>query len=67
MQLCFVCDKDITKAKKYLVDTRDDQTVYVGSECYKRIKEAGENGYNKDNHPLKCYLIDEVNHPTRHL
>lgn len=28
-----------------IVDTRDGQTVFVGSECFKLIKKAGESGY----------------------
>ena len=28
-----------------LVDTRDDQFVFVGRECLKQIEKAGETGY----------------------
>jgi len=41
---CFACGRKLGKSP-YLADTRDDQTVYVGSECAKLIKSAGEQGY----------------------
>jgi hypothetical protein len=31
--------------KGFMVDIRDDQTVEVGPECYKKTLKAGENGY----------------------
>ncbi len=44
MDKCFACDRRLGKSPK-LVDTRDSQTVYVGSECFKLIAKAGETGY----------------------
>lgn len=44
MRECFACDRKLGK-NPHLADTRDDQTVLVGSECYKLIKKAGEKGY----------------------
>jgi hypothetical protein len=41
---CFACDKDLP-AKYYEADTRDDQTVFVGPDCFARIKKAGDAGY----------------------
>lgn len=41
---CFACDRKLGN-NPYLVDTRDDQTVFVGSECFRKIKAAGEKGY----------------------
>lgn len=41
---CFVCDKRLGKNPRR-ADTHEDQTVYVGSECYKLIQDAGELGY----------------------
>lgn len=41
---CFACGRKLGK-KPHLVDTRDDQRVYVGSECYELVKAAGEAGY----------------------
>ncbi len=43
-QKCFACDKKLGNNPK-IADTRDDQTVYVGPDCYKRIVAAGEAGY----------------------
>jgi len=33
------------KGRKYLADTRDGQTVFVGPECFKHIRAAGDEGY----------------------
>ena len=53
---CFACDKTLGKQRK-LIDTRDAQTAYVGSECYKLIKRAGELGYQPPSGGPKLYLI----------
>lgn len=45
---CFACNKILGKNPK-MVDTRDDQKVYVGAECYKRVVQAGERGYKCPN------------------
>lgn len=44
MTKCFACDRKLG-SNPHHVDTRDDQWVMVGSECYKKIKAAGEEGY----------------------
>lgn len=41
---CFACGRRLGKYP-ILVDTRDDQTVYVGRECAKLVAAAGERGY----------------------
>jgi hypothetical protein len=41
---CFACGKRLGK-NPTLVDTRDDQKVFVGSECAKEVKKAGEQGW----------------------
>ncbi len=41
---CFACGRRLG-SNPYPADTRDDQVVYVGSECYKLIKAAGEAGW----------------------
>lgn len=41
---CFACNKTL-KSRPYPVDTRDDQVVMVGPECFKHIKKAGADGY----------------------
>lgn len=37
---CFACDRKLGKSPK-LVDTRDGQLVYIGSECFKKIAADG--------------------------
>lgn len=44
MHRCFACDRRLIP-NPYLADTRDSQFVYVGSECYSKIKRAGDTGY----------------------
>lgn len=41
---CFACDKKLGK-NPHVADTRDDQTVFVGADCYKKIEKAGQEGY----------------------
>jgi hypothetical protein len=42
---CFACDRPILPGRRYLVIVWDeDQTVYVGSECYRNIKKADKQG-----------------------
>lgn len=41
---CFACDRKLGKNPK-MADTRDNQIVYVGINCYKHIEDAGETGY----------------------
>lgn len=41
---CFACDRALGKFP-HLVDTRDQQLVYVGRECYHLICYAGDVGY----------------------
>lgn len=41
---CYACDKQIRNTP-YLVDTRDAQVVFVGPECFKRIRDSGPDGY----------------------
>lgn len=59
---CFACDRPLRDAK-YLVDTRDAQTVYVGPDCFKKIVAAGEAGYlpqgwkDLDQGGLRLYLL----------
>ena len=53
---CFACDRKLGK-NPYLVDTRDAQTVYVGSECYKLIRVAGEAGYQPPAGGPRLFLL----------
>ncbi len=51
---CFACDKKLGKNPN-LVDTRDSQLVYVGSECYKKISK--KTGYQPLNGGPRLYFI----------
>jgi len=45
---CFACGKALPKSKK-MADTRDDQIVWVGPDCYRKIVAAGEAGWQPTN------------------
>lgn len=53
---CFACGRKLGK-KPQRVDTRDDQTVFVGRECYKLIVLSGEMGYQPPTGGPKLYLL----------
>jgi len=55
---CFACGKKLGKTPK-LVDTRDGQLVYVGSECYKKIQQ-NKDGWQPKRGP-KLYLLQKNN------
>ena len=55
VDLCFACGKRLSD-NPYLADTRDDQIVYIGSECYKRVRIAGEAGYQPPLGGPRLYL-----------
>jgi ribosome-binding protein aMBF1 (putative translation factor) len=40
---CYLCGR-IIKGNAHKADTRDDQWVFVGPDCAKKIKDAGEDG-----------------------
>ncbi len=41
---CFACGRKLGK-NPHRVDTHEDQQPFVGRECFKLIKAAGEAGY----------------------
>lgn len=53
---CFACDKPLGKSPK-MADTRDGQTVYVGSECFKQITKSGESGWQPPKGGPKLYPL----------
>lgn len=44
---CYACGKPIPKKRQPLIVNvaLDDQNVYVGPDCYRRIVKAGDDGY----------------------
>ena len=53
---CFACGKKLGHDPK-LVDTRDDQLVFVGRECFRKIASA-ENGYQPPLGGPRLYLLE---------
>lgn len=63
---CFACDRKLSRSYA-LVDTRDGQTVYIGSECFKLVVAAGDKGYQPPKGGPRLYPIAECdceNPPT---
>jgi hypothetical protein len=67
---CFACDKTITagvidvetlsiKPQGIMVDTRDDQLVEIGPECYRRVRAAKDEGYQPPKGGPRLYLIQK--------
>ena len=52
---CYACDRRVNRPT--LADTRDGQTVYVGSECFKLIKRSGDTGWQPPKGGPRLYLI----------
>lgn len=47
-QRCFACDRSLISVngtEPHKADTRDGQIVYVGGDCIRKIRAAGEVGY----------------------
>lgn len=45
-QRCFACDRDLSGKRTFVCETiAMDQTIYVGAECYRRIKKSKTAGY----------------------
>lgn len=44
MVKCFICGRKLGK-KPILADTRDDQKVFIGRECFKKVAASGEQGF----------------------
>ncbi len=58
MDRCFACDRKLGKTYKR-ADTRDDQIVAVGPDCYKKVVEAGEEGYRYPGIGPRLWVIKE--------
>jgi hypothetical protein len=53
---CFACNRKLGRLP-YCADTREDQFVHVGRECYKLIQAAGEMGYQPLNGGPRLYVL----------
>jgi hypothetical protein len=53
--MCFACGRAVPKP--HWADTLDDQTVAVGSECFKHIQEAGKIGWPPPKGGPRLYLL----------
>lgn len=43
---CFACDRPLRgRQREYLVRCADEQTVFIGSDCFRRVRETGPDGY----------------------
>lgn len=55
---CFACDRAFGPlATPTLVTCTDDQTGYVGYDCYLKIKSAGAAGYQPPKGGPRLYLL----------
>jgi hypothetical protein len=59
IEKCFLCGRALPKSRQQ-ADTRDDQIVLVGRDCYRKIEAAGEAGYPTSPRPGYVRL-----YPTR--
>lgn len=53
---CFACEKVIGD-DGYIVGCKDEQTVSVGPECYRKVKAGQENGYQPPLGGPRLYLL----------
>ncbi len=51
---CYACDK---LGASYLVACIDDQTVFVGADCFRKIKKAGAIGYQPQKGGPRLFTI----------
>ena len=56
MNTCFACARRLG-THPHMVECMDEQTVYVGSECFKKITQAGRAGYQPPLGGPKLYLM----------
>ena len=56
MDKCFACNR-VIKRIPIKADTRDEQIVYVGPECHRKIIKAGEMGYQPPLGGPKLYPV----------
>ena len=54
---CFACGRPLLGLVLRRVDTRDDQTVFVGPECFQKVARADEAGYQPPRGGPRLYLL----------
>lgn len=54
---CFACDRKLGK-NPALIRCADEQTAYVGRECFKLIKAAGDAGWENPKGGPRLYLLE---------
>lgn len=58
-EVCFACGRKIGKREKmYDADTRDDQRVFVGASCMKKIKAGGVGGYQPERGGPRLWALE---------
>lgn len=58
---CFACGRKIgPREKLYDADTLDDQRVYVGASCMKKIQKAGVAGFQPEKGGPRLWTIDHA-------
>lgn len=56
---CFACGRALRESgQRYEVDTRDDQVVWVGPDCYRKVMDAGQLGYLFPGHFRRLFPVD---------
>lgn len=55
---CFACSRKLPKAGAHVVACIDDQTVYLGPECFKHVKRSGIEGYQPPKGGPRLYTIE---------
>jgi hypothetical protein len=53
---CFACNKPM-KGSRHLVACQDDQTAFVGPECFRKIRKSGAAGYQPELGGPRLYII----------
>lgn len=56
---CYACDRKLDE-NAWQAKTSDNQEVYVGSECFKHIKKAGQLGYQPPKGGPRLYLAEFI-------
>lgn len=51
---CYLCGRKM-QSTRYLVDTGEDQDVYVGAECYRKVVAAGKAGIKVPDSGVRLY------------